>query len=655
MSGASIGLYHAAFEFAFVRDCHEPSVARVLHRLGLTVRRRLPIGAEVVPGGVHLRVWAPAWHRVTLVLDDREVALGRDDAGYFSRFVEGLAAGARYHFRLGDGAELFADPASRFQPEGPFGPSEVIDPDATGWTDREWPGITAPQRQVIYELHVGTFTRAGTWAAAAHHLPFLVDLGITTIEIMPIAEFAGGHNWGYDGVDLFAPTHNYGRPEDLRAFVDRAHALGLAVILDVVYNHLGPSGNSLFVLAPPFISTRGANSWGETIDFAVPQVREFVIANAGYWIDEFHLDGLRLDATQAIHDDSDVHIVAELVQRARAAAGSRQIFMIGENESQDVTMFDRGVDAIANDDFHHAARVAELGVTDGYLHDYAGTPQELISATEQGFLYQGQVYAWQRNVRGTPTRGLAPSRFVHYLENHDQIANAGFGERLAVLADRALHRAMTALLLLGPSIPMLFQGQETGSTKPWLFFVDHDPELAMAVRHGRARFVSQSARLATPEAQAALPDPNAPETFAACILDESERRRGAPITELHRDLIALRRDDPTFTTERPDGAVLSPHALCLRWAERLLLVNLGPTFRSAILPEPRLAPLRESGWRVAWSSEHPRYGGHGTPRPFTVARLAIPAHAAVLCVPDPSAWLRVDPKPDTGEEVLVDP
>ena len=531
----------------------------------------------------------------------------------------------------------------------------MIDPHDFEWTDHAWPGITEPHRQVIYELHVGTFTRAGTFTAAAHHLRFLADLGVTTIELMPIAEFAGSRNWGYDGVDLFAPSHNYGTPAELRAFIDRAHALGIAVILDVVYNHLGPAGNSLFVFAPPFISSRAANAWGETIDFSEPHVREFFIGNAGYWIDEFHLDGLRIDATQALQDDSEPHIIEAVTRHARAVAGSRRLFMLAENEPQDVALFDRGLDAIANDDFHHTARVAELGVTDGYLHDYGGTPQELISATEQSFLYQGQPYAWQRNVRGTPTRGLAPSHFVHFLENHDQIANGGFGERLASLADRALHRAMTALLMLGPAIPLLFQGQETGSTRPWLYFVDHAPELAAAVRHGRARFVAQSARLATPEAQAALPEPNAPETFAACILDEAERRRGAPITELHRDLIALRRDDPTFTTERPDGAVLSEHAFCLRWNERLLLVNLGPTFRRAVLPEPRLAPPRETGWRIAWSSEHPRYGGHGTPKPFTLARLSIPAHAAVLCVPDRAGWLRLDPAPDGGEEVIVEP
>ncbi len=386
-----------------------------------------------MPGGVHLRVWAPAWRRVTLVLDDdpREIALARDDAGYFSRFVEGLGAGTRYRYRLDADPQLYADPASRFQPEGPFGPSEVIDPGEYVWTDAAWRGITQPHRQGMYELHVGTFTRAGTRAAAAQHLPYLADLGVTTIEMMPIAEFAGRRNWGYDGVELFAPTHNYGRPAELRAFVDRAHALGIAVVLDVVYNHLGPAGNSLFVFAPPFIANRARTAWGETIDFAVPQVRELFVANAGYWIDEFHLDGLRVDATHAIHDDSEPHVLAEIVRRARDSAGQRRIFVVAENEPQDTALLDHGLDALANDDFHHAARVAELGVTDGYLHDYRGTPQELISATEHGFLYQGQLYAWQRNTRGTPTRGLPPSRFVHFLENHDQIANAGFGERLA--------------------------------------------------------------------------------------------------------------------------------------------------------------------------------------------------------------------------------
>ena len=623
--------------------------------------RRLPIGAEIVEGGTDFRVWAPAWREVALVLGS-EHAMRSEPGGYFALHVPGVTAGTRYRFRLG--TDLHADPASRYQPDGPFGPSQVVDPDSFEWTDAHWHGIAEPHRQVLYEFHVGTFTPQGTWAAAAEELPVLADIGITTLEMMPVNDYAGQRGWGYDGVNLFSPSRNYGTPGDLRRFIDRAHALGLAVILDVVYNHLGPAGNSLFTFAPELKRAQGvASEWGDALDYSVRGVREFFLANAQYWIDEFHFDGLRLDATQAIRDDSQPHIVADIVRRARAAAGTRRIFIVGETEPQDVSLItEHGVDALWNDDFEHAARVALSGIRDGYFHDYRGTPQELISAIKRGFLYQGQVYAWQRNTRGTSTRGLAPARFVHYIENHDQVANLGFGERLDALADQALIRAMTALLLLAPELPMLFQGQEHGSTKPWHYFIDHDRELAEVVRAGRAHFLSQFARLATAEAQAALPDPAANATFAECVLDPAERRANGSYVRMHRDLLRIRREHPAFTDQRPgvvDGAVLDDRAFCLRWmherGDRLLLVNLGATFRESVLPEPLLAPPQRTGWRVAWSSEHPSYGGHGTPEPFAIARLAIPARAAVLLAPDPAAWLRVEPPPPSGEKAPVDP
>jgi maltooligosyltrehalose trehalohydrolase len=630
--------------------------------------RKLPIGAELVEGGVHFRVWAPAHQRVTLVLeapDRRDIALRAEGNGYHSLLVDTLAAGARYRYRLG--GELHADPVSRYQPEGPFGPSEVIDPDDTAWTDDAWPGITRPAQQIVYEMHVGTFTREGTWAAAAKHLPFLADVGITTIEMMPINDFAGRRGWGYDGVNLFAPCRLYGSPAELRAFIDRAHAIGLAVILDVVYNHFGPAGNSHFAFAPEFRDTKHDGEWGDPLDFHSRGVREFFTANAAYWIGEYHFDGLRLDATQALIDDeSPCHIVADIVRAARGAGRNKQVWLIGENEPQDVRLLRPieeggcGLDALWNDDFEHTARIALTGCVDGYFHDYTATPQCLISALERGFLYQGQLYPWQRNTRGTPTRGLPPSKFVHFLENHDQIANTGFGDRAITQSDPATYRAMTALLLLGPQIPMLFQGQEMGTRKPFRYFVDHDAELNERVRRGRAEFLAQFARLATEEAMAALPDPAAPATFDACILDDDERDLSAPLVRLHRDLIALRRAYPGFTDQRPDamrGAVLSPHAFCLRWwheaGDRLLLVNLGPTHSRAAQPEPLLAPPAKLGWRIAWSSEHPKYGGHGTPEPFTRERLHVAARSAVLLEPDASKYLRRDPPPD--EKAPVEP
>ena len=620
--------------------------------------RRLPIGTEVVPGerGAHVRVWAPTHAQVTLVIDaapagtdgPRELMLDREPGGYHSGFVPGLGAGARYRFRLGDGAALVSDPASRYQPEGPFGPSEVVDPAAFTWTDATWTGIAA-DRHVLYELHTGTFTAEGTWSAAARWLRYLADVGITTIELMPVADFAGRYNWGYDGVNLFAPSRRYGTPDDLRRFVDRAHTHGLAVILDVVYNHFGPEGNDLFAWSPAYRIDR-PNEWGDALNFDGEHsagLRELVTANAGYWIDEFHLDGLRLDATHAIRDRSPEHVLAAIARRARDAGRGRRIFVAGENEPQDAGLLAEpiGLDALWNDDFHHTARVALTGVIEGYLHDYRGTPQELVSALKRSFLYQGQLYPWHRKPRGSSTRGVARNRFVHFLENHDHIANLGFGERLPVLSDPATLRALTAVLLLGPALPLLFQGQECGATEPWQFFVDHDDALRPSIRDGRARLMAQLPRLATAEAQAALADPNAEATFRACVLDPRNRRLDHPHVALHRDLLRLRRDDPAFTDPRPealDGAVLSEHAFVLRYLQddprrdRLVLVNLGPTFARGAVPEPLLAPPDGAGWRLMWSSEDPRYGGHGTPPPFDRVRLAIPARAAIVVRPEPA-------------------
>jgi maltooligosyltrehalose trehalohydrolase len=646
----------------------------------MATRRRLPIGTEVTSEehGSHVRVWAPVHDKVTLVIAaaaptepsrrtaGREIVLGREPGGYHSGFAPGLGAGGRYRFRLGDDAALYADPASRYQPDGPFGPSEVVDPAAFAWTDAAWTGI-APERHVVYELHLGTFTAEGTWAAAARWLPYLADVGITTLEIMPVADFAGRHNWGYDGVNLFAPSRRYGTPDDMRRFVDRAHAAGLAVILDVVYNHFGPAGNQMFAWSPAYRSA-AAGEWGDALNFDGEHsgpVRELVIANAGYWIDEYHLDGLRLDATQAICDRSPEHVIAALTRRARDAGRGRRIFVVGESEPQDARLLapSIGLDALWNDDFHHAARVALTGVVEGYLHDYRGTPQEFVSALKRGFLYQGQMYPWQHNPRGSSTRGLARHRFVGFLENHDQVANLGSGERLSTVTDPATLRALTAVLLLAPALPMLFQGQEHGATEPWRFFVDHAEDLQAPIRAGRAKFMAQFPRFATPEAQAALADPCAEATFAACVLDPRDRRLDHPRVALHRDLLRLRRDDPAFTDPRPealDGAVLSDQAFAMRYQQddpvrdRLLLVNLGPTFARPAVPEPLLAPPADTGWRVVWSSEDPRYGGHGTPPPFDRARLAIPARSAIVLAPHPGDSLRVELSPDE-RHALVGP
>ncbi len=600
-------------------------------------RRRLPVGAEVTSEGVHFRVWAPLRKRVEVVFEESsseewevDFELTPEKDGYFSGLMQGAGAGALYKYRL-DGGDAFPDPASRFQPQGPHGPSQVIDPSTFRWTDHGWPGI-GPEGQVIYEMHVGTFTPEGTWGAASRELAELAELGITVLEVMPVAEFPGRFGWGYDGVDLFAPYHLYGEPDDFRRFVDRAHAAGIGVILDVVYNHLGPDGNYLKQFSASYFTDRYTNDWGEAINFEgedAGPVRELYIANAGYWIDDFHLDGLRLDATQDVKDASKDHILAALVRRAREAAGKRPIYTVAENEPQETKLVrppeegGYGIDALWNDDFHHSTQVALTGRNEAYYRDYKGSPQEMISLVKHGYLYQGQRYSWQEQRRGTSALGLPASAFVSFLQNHDQVANSARGERCHKLASPGRFRALTALTMLGPATPMLFQGQEFCASSPFLYFADHNPELAKAVREGRLEFLSQFPSLALPETQAGVPDPESPASFERCKLDLAERHRHAACYALHKDLLRLRREDPVFRSQGKgwlDGAVLGTEAFVLRFfgenaGDRLLLVNLGMNLELEPVSEPLLAPLTGLRWEVLWSSEDPRYGGTGAPPP----------------------------------------
>jgi len=632
-------------------------------------RRRFPVGAEVLPGGrgTHLRVWAPAaGGRVQVVHGDppRQAALLEPEGdGYFSGTVAALGDGGRYAFRLGDDAKLYPDPASRFQPDGPHGPSQVVDPGRFAWTDSGWRGV-GPAGQVLYELHVGTFTSEGTYAAAARALPALRELGVTVIELMPVADFAGRFGWGYDGVNLWAPTRLYGAPDDLRRLVDAAHGLGLGVILDVVYNHLGPDGNYLGRFAPAYFTDKYENEWGQAVNFdgddAGP-VRDYFTANAAYWIAELHMDGLRFDATQSLFDDGSrgEHIIAALVRRAREAAPDRATYFVGENEPQETRLLrapargGAGMDALWNDDFHHSAMVALTGKSQAYYTDHLGSPQELISALRWGFLYQGQWYRWQGKRRGTPALDLGATSFILYLENHDQVANSGSGSRLTALTAPARLRAMTALFLLAPGTPMLFQGQEWGSTRPFLYFADHDPELGQRVAEGRRALLAQFPSLAAPDAQACLDDPSAPETFARCKLCREERAAHEGTLALHRDLIALRRSEAAFRQQRADrlhGAVLGPRALALRFLcdgdgdgegeragdDRLVLVNLGADLPLSPAPEPLLAPPAGARWRLEWSSEAVRYGGGGTPALNDDASWVLPGDTTLVLAPEPA-------------------
>jgi maltooligosyltrehalose trehalohydrolase len=593
----------------------------------LDVARRLTVGAELQPrGGADVRVWAPACRRVDLIAGPRALAMEREPDGHFRVFDEAARAGERYSFRL-DGDRLRPDPASRHQPDGPHEPSAYVDPHAFRWTDHPRTGLRSTG-QVVYEIHVGTFTPEGTWRAAAAQLDELARIGITAIEMMPIAEFPGRFGWGYDGVDLYAPAHIYGQPDDLRVFVDRAHALGLGVILDVVYNHLGPDGNYLADFSRDYFTDKYTNDWGQAINFEGPaEARAHFVQNARYWIEEFHFDGLRLDATQDIKDASPRHVIADVVAAARAAAGAVPLFIVAENEPQDTIIVrdpsrgGYGVDALWNDDAHHSAIVALTGRREAYYEDYKGTAQELISCARFGGLYQGQWYGWQEQPRGTPALDLWPSAFVTYLENHDQIANSGSGRRLHQIASPGRHRAMTAWLLLGPATPMLFQGQEFSSSAPFLFFVDHKPDLAEAVARGRVEFLAQFPSLTDDRAVRGLAPPAAPATFQACKMDFAERERHGEAYALHCDLLALRGRDPVLSragTYRPEGAVLGAGALALRYmdrehGDRLLIVNLESDLDFTPAPEPLLAPPVDARWRLAWCSEAPQYGGHGVP------------------------------------------
>lgn len=614
-----------------------------------TQSRRFPIGAELTEQGTSFRVWAPRRRAVTVVGQSGgatyEHPLEAEGGGYFSGVVSQAKPGATYQFRLEGESTLLPDPASRYQPEGPHGPSEVIDPGAFRWSDAAWKGVQR-EGQIIYELHVGTFTQEGTWAAAIEKLPHLAETGITLVEVMPLADFPGSFGWGYDGVDLFAPTRLYGTPDDFRRFVDRAHLLGLGVILDVVYNHFGPDGNYLKLFSEDYFTSKYQTDWGEAVNYDGENsgaVREFVITNARYWIEEFHLDGLRLDATQNVYDDGKSHILKEITAAAREAAGSRGIYIVAENEPQEthhVTSPEEGgfgMDALWNDDLHHSLYVALTGRAEAYYTDYRGSPQEFISAAKRGYLYQGQWYQWQKQRRGTPALKLSPSCFVAYTENHDQISNSGEGQRMSEIASPAIYRTLTAITLLSPSTPMLFQGQEFGATNRFCYFADHQPELAKLVDAGRRKFLSQFPSLATPEVQTRIPRPDDRATFEKSKLDWSEMERHPETVAMFKDLLTLRRTDPVFSSHSReiDGAVISDKVFLLRdfddsGSDRLILINLGTDTDLRPIPEPLLAEPAGCEWELIWSSEDPKYGGLGTPTNLTENQCHLPAHSALV-------------------------
>jgi len=590
----------------------------------------MPFGAEVrEDGSSRFRLWAPSAKEVALVLaaPDRVVPLTARGEGWWER-IETAPAGTRYRYRV-NGALEVPDPATRSNPEDVQGPSEVVDPAAFEWHDRDWRGRPW-QEVVIYELHVGTFSPEGTFAGVEARLGYLALLGVTAIELMPVADFPGRRGWGYDGVLPFAPDAAYGRPEDLKRLIAQAHARGLMVILDAVYNHFGPEGNFLHAFAPQFFTERHHTPWGAAINFdgrdARP-VRDFFIHNALYWLEEYHFDGLRLDAVHAIRDDSRPDILTELAEAVRAGPGrTRHIHLVLENDGNQARYLERAPDGTApwydaqwNDDLHHAFHVLLTGESDGYYVDYAGDATRFLGrCLTEGYAYQGESSPYRgHRERGEPSARLPPAAFMSFLQTHDQVGNRAFGERLAALADEAALRAATVAWLLAPAPPLLFMGEEFGAATPFLYFCDFAGELAGAVRDGRRREFARFARFADPGARAAIPDPNDPGTFQRSRLDWSciGQPRHARWLALYRRLLAVRREQiaprlPGMRGHSGRFQVLAHGALAVGWrlgdGSRLELrlnltsreIALGKRLVGGLLDcEPREA---EAALRAGW-------------------------------------------------------
>ena len=562
----------------------------------------MPFGAEILESGrTRFRLWAPSAREVSLVLardggTDR-VRMETAQDGWWEQ-VTAAPAHTRYRYLI-DGAREVPDPASRFNPDDVHGPSEVVDPDAFEWDDGGWRGLPW-EEAVLYELHVGTFSPEGTFAGIEAHLDYLSNLGVTAVELMPVADFAGKRGWGYDGVLLYAPDAAYGRPENLKRLIAAAHSRGLMVLLDVVYNHFGPEGNYLHLYAPRFFTERHRTPWGAAINFdgrEARPVREFYIHNALYWLEEFHFDGLRLDAVHAIMDDSAPDFLSELAAAVRRGpGGERHVHLVLENDRNEARYLARAVDGTVprynaqwNDDVHHALHLLLTGESDGYYADYAADPtRSLGRCLAEGYAYQGEVsqYRGQR-ARGEPSAGLPPAAFVSFLQTHDQVGNRACGERLAALADEAALRAATAAWLLAPAPPLLFMGEEFGAATPFLYFCDFTGDLAAAVTEGRRREFARFARFADPAPRSAIPDPNDPRSFERSRLDWQciDRAPHARWLALYRRLLALRRERLAPRLAGMGGnagrfQVLAPRALAVEWrlgdASRLgLWLNLA--------------------------------------------------------------------------------
>jgi maltooligosyltrehalose trehalohydrolase len=593
--------------------------------------RTLPFGAELFGDSVRFRFWAPKEAHVAVVIDGRSHAMNKLDHGWHQYVAKDAAAGALYKYVLDDGSEV-PDPASRFQPGDVHGPSEVIDPRAFPWNDASWGGRQW-EECIIYELHIGAFTADGTFHAAIERLDWLVDLGITAIEIMPVADFPGDRNWGYDGVLLFAPESSYGRPDDMKAFIDAAHARGIAVILDVVYNHFGPDGNYLSAYSPIFTELHHT-PWGAAVNYDAKGssvIREFVIENALYWIHEFHLDGLRLDAVHAIKDDSDLHVLDEIAMRIRQSVHDRPVHLLLENEENEASHLKRDsaghplrYSAQWNDDVHHVLHAAATGETSGYYVEYAGRTELLGRGLAEGFAFQGQLMEYRGTRRGEPSGDLPPTAFVSFIQNHDQVGNRAFGDRITAFAPEDAMRAIVSVYLLLPQIPMLFMGEEYGASTRFAFFCDFEPKLAELVKNGRREEFAKFPEFQDPQKREQIPDPTARVTFESSKLNWSEvsEPRHADWLNLYRKLLAIRHRDIVPILKEPglsSGSyeLLGPGAVAVTWTvqggSRLKLIanlNAAPLTR-AMAPEGEVlwrvgTDTTEAigGWSVRWEIVH---------------------------------------------------
>ena len=537
---------------------------------GVRRSHHMPFGAELTRAGhVRFRLWAPAARAVELLLDEgptvHALPMQAVDGGFYELLSAQARPGSRYRFRI-DGDLAVADPASRYNPEGVHASSVVIDPGHFLWEDTDWRAPPWPTT-VLYELHVGTFTAGGTFAAALERLAHLVELGVTAIELMPVGAFPGRRDWGYDGVLPYAPQASYGTPEELKALIASAHRLGLAVVLDVVYNHFGPEGNYLHHYAPQFFTDRYRTPWGTAINFDGPEsgtVRDFFIHNALYWLEEYHFDGLRLDAVHAIHDAGGPHILRDIAHAVRAGPGAdRPVYLVLENLDNAARLLGgvsdaHSYDAQWNDDAHHCLHVLLTGERDGYYADFAAAPAALLCRSlAEGFAFQGEHSAYVGRERGERSAHLPPSAFINFLQNHDQIGNRTHGERLTSLAEPAALRAALAVLLLAPEPPLLFMGEEWGATEPFAWFCDFEPDLAARVLAGRR------------SERPGCPDPGAEATFARARLDWRSLTQPphAQALRYYRELLALRHReiDPLIAQVRAGRCVRGTHPLVVEW------------------------------------------------------------------------------------------